>query len=431
MIGSFHTSWLALARTYGLAMIGRMDEHLYERAGLKEKLTLDRPLSMIGIWNLEKVMAGRVLVNISKLASTINDPSQPWQQPALKQYDDMSVATALQKLYNVDRNGQLWKQLVFQLVNDEVSPLEEMNFLGLLCKVKGAQSVAFRSDGPYANLMRYWNELEVFRCADGCQSLAAKMADEIRTRYGATILLNTAVTDIALSKAGVKLGFKKVVLPDRTLAASPAQVFQGDYAILAIPPSVWAGVRVTADGEKAQPGDYVGSQGMGPAVKYFSDVKERFWIKDGAAPFGGSLTLGMVWEGTDNQMRTGDQGTVFSVFAGPILSGPRGARVPTPAEFDQGLKQLYPGYAASLRKTLFANWPNEPFIKAGYAAPKIGQIFRIGDKLTKPFRGRLFFAGEHTQMDFFGYMEGALRSGERAARNVIQQTCSWQGTKVA
>ena len=40
---------------------------------------------------------------------------------------------------------------------------------------------------------------------------------------------------------------------------------------------------------------------------------------------------------------------------------------------------------------------------------------QVGEKLNKPFHDRLFFAGEHTQMDFFGYMEGALRSGERAA----------------
>lgn len=42
---------------------------------------------------------------------------------------------------------------------------------------------------------------------------------------------------------------------------------------------------------------------MAPAVKFFSDVKERFWIKKGAAPYGGSLMLGQVWEGTDNQTR--------------------------------------------------------------------------------------------------------------------------------
>jgi uncharacterized protein with NAD-binding domain and iron-sulfur cluster len=35
----------------------------------------------------------------------------------------------------------------------------------------------------------------------------------------------------------------------------------------------------------------------------------------------------------------------------------------------------------------------------------------------------IFFAGEHTQMDHFGYMEGALRSGERAARQLMQHAC--------
>ena len=46
LIGSFHTKWLALAREYGLAMISRMEEGLYLRAGLNMKITLDKPLSM-------------------------------------------------------------------------------------------------------------------------------------------------------------------------------------------------------------------------------------------------------------------------------------------------------------------------------------------------------------------------------------------------
>ena len=72
---------------------------------------------------------------------------------------------------------------------------------------------------------------------------------------------------------------------------------------------------------------------MAPAVKFFSDVKERFWIKNRAAPYGGSLKLGQVWEGTDNQTRVEvqkcdpkrreKQGIVLSVFAGPLLPGPR------------------------------------------------------------------------------------------------------------
>lgn len=77
-------------------------------------------------------------------------------------------------------------------------------------------------------------------------------------------------------------------------------------------------------------------------------------------------------------------------------------------------------------RALFANWPKQPFIKTGYASPRLGEIFTIGRRLSEPFQGRLFFAGEHTQMDHFGYMEGALRSGERAAELLMYRACNLQ-----
>src|SRR5207247_6376350 len=155
---------------------------------------------------------------------------------------------------------------------------------------------------------------------------------------------------------------------------------------------------------------------------FFSEVKTRFWIlqKPPAAPYGGALTLGQVWEGTDNQTQVDNQNIVLSVFAGPIFS-PR--RVPTEKEITDGLTRLYPDYPRNKPNTHYSNWPIVPFIKTGYASPRIREIFSIGKALNEPYRDRLFFAGEHTRMDFFGYMEGALRSGEDAASLVMMQAC--------
>jgi monoamine oxidase len=425
LIGSFHTMWLRLAREYGLSMISRMDEALYKRALLDEALILDKPSPIIDL-RTKKQLKDRlreVLRCIAVLAKGISNESTPWDDKTLRPYDNMSVATALATFCGVTSDDQpLWNQLVFRLVNDEVAPLEKMNFLGLLCKVKAAQIVDFDSDGPDSKLMRYWDELEIFRCADGCQKLATKIAGEIgQAKPAASILLNTPVIKIELSAKGVKL-MATTALPEGETYPIPLK-FSADYVILAIPPSVWNGVQVTANGKKADPGDTIRPQGMGPAVKHFSDVKERFWVKDGLAPLGGSLTLGQVWEGTDNQTRVGDQGIVLSVFAGPILPGPKDSRPPSRTEIEKGLQQLYPSYARNLKKTLFTDWPNEPYIKTGYAAPKIGQIFTVHSQLNDPFKDRLFFAGEHTHMGFFGYMEGALLSGDRTAKNVINQMC--------
>jgi monoamine oxidase len=445
LIGSFHTAWLALARKYGLAVVSRMDKDLYERAGLDIKLTLDKKLPVDEIRKLDEQMEKRVLEPIARLAGQIRDPSQPWLEPWLDKYDKMSVADALVQLYGIKRDERLWKAIEFKLVNDEVAPLDRMNFLGLLCKVKAGQDVRFSSDDIgdlkellKRRLMRYWNELEIFRCADGCQTLATRMADEIKAEYGAKLHRGMAVTHINLSTQGVKLGFKQVVDERKEkLADGLPQFITRDYVILAIPPSVWAGITITETaGGKTRTVNLdqeVGAMGMDPAVKCFSDAKKRFWIeeKPPAAPYGGSSRLGQVWEGTDNQTRVGNQGIVLSVFAGPIIPIPLALgkiahRAPTKDECKKELRDLYRGYTdenLNKKEPLYRDWPTEPFIKTGYYSPRTTEIFKVGPKLRDPFLDRLFFAGEHTQLDFFGYMEGALRSGERAAHTLILQAC--------
>src|ERR1051325_5478057 len=437
LIGSFHTTWLTLANYYGLSVVSRMDDDLYERAGLEMKLTLDKALSMGEIMWLNKEMERRALKRIAELAQEIRFPNKPWdQEQALTKYD-ISVAEGLAQYCQINKaqEPRLWMMIEHLLVNNEVSPLEDMSFLGLLCKVRAAQDVRFTNDallrekrfmnGDDARLMRYWNELETFRCGDGCQALAKAMAKEIVSSYKATLHLKRAVTHIAISGQGVILSSKRVVKRDGTLSDQPAMSLPYEYVVLAIPPTVWKGVEITDGGKKVDLATEVGMIGMCPAVKNFSDVKQRFWVKEKrAAPSGGSPTIGQVWEGTDNQTRVAGQGVVLSVFAGPLVRDvPTGWRVPRADEIEKGLAQLYRGYTGNRNKSLYSNWTKVPFIKSGYASPRPGEIFKIGRKFIPPFHKRLFFAGEHTQMDFFGYMEGALLSGLRAAEALMGQSC--------
>jgi hypothetical protein len=70
----------------------------------------------------------------------------------------------------------------------------------------------------------YQNELEIFRCADGCQTLATKMAEAIQTKqYGpepAKVRRLVAATHIKLSKAGVTLGSRRPVLTESSQTTS-------------------------------------------------------------------------------------------------------------------------------------------------------------------------------------------------------------------
>jgi monoamine oxidase len=184
-----------------------------------------------------------------------------------------------------------------------------------------------------------------------------------------------------------------------------------DHVVLAVPPTVWGDIEITP----SHPKDVIGMPGSGAAVKFFSNVRDRFWIRNGFAPLGGSLEIGQVWEGTDNQTRVAGQDIVLSVFTG--------SRTPTAEDYKKGLDRLYPGYRGQLRKSMLVDWSRQPFIRIGISSPWVGQVFTIGKELNEPFNGRLFFAGEHTQLDHFGYMEGAIRSGERAARMLLDKVC--------
>ena len=62
-------------------------------------------------------------------------------------------------------------------------------------------------------------------------------------------------------------------------------------------------------------------------------------------------------------------------------------------------------------------WPNEEFTRGSYMALAPGQVTAYWETLLQPV-GRLFFAGEHAT-PLQGFMEGAVESGQRAARTIL------------
>jgi monoamine oxidase len=66
------------------------------------------------------------------------------------------------------------------------------------------------------------------------------------------------------------------------------------------------------------------------------------------------------------------------------------------------------------------DWVHEPWSRGCYAAllgP--GDWLATGPRLRTPWH-RVHFAGTETSTEFFGLMEGAIRSGHRAAADVLR-----------
>lgn len=68
----------------------------------------------------------------------------------------------------------------------------------------------------------------------------------------------------------------------------------------------------------------------------------------------------------------------------------------------------------------FHDYTADPFFRGAYSYTKVGGI-GASHELTRPLGDRLFFAGEATDADYEGTVAGALGSGQRAARQVLER----------
>jgi monoamine oxidase len=64
-------------------------------------------------------------------------------------------------------------------------------------------------------------------------------------------------------------------------------------------------------------------------------------------------------------------------------------------------------------------WLGNPNSRGSYSCYRKGQYTLFGGIEGVP-EGRCHFAGEHTSVDSQGYLNGAIESGERAAREILR-----------
>lgn len=83
------------------------------------------------------------------------------------------------------------------------------------------------------------------------------------------------------------------------------------------------------------------------------------------------------------------------------------------------VEQVCPGSAHYVVAAQTIAWGKEPFSLGSYAAFGPGEVLAFWDLLRRPVNG-LYLAGEHVA-SHQGYMEGAVESGQRVAREIIKQ----------
>jgi monoamine oxidase len=162
---------------------------------------------------------------------------------------------------------------------------------------------------------------------------------------------------------------------------------------------------------------------LGTNAKLALQFNSRPWVSDG---FGGVCYTGPQdiqesWDATVAQ--PGPQGILLrypggdaggaNAFPGASDHGPAPAQYAQ--DFLAAIEAPFPGCLAAYNGKAFLDWwEQDPLVGGAYGCYRVGNYTEFAG-IEKEREGNVHFCGEATDLEFQGYMEGAVRSAERLA----------------
>ena len=146
-------------------------------------------------------------------------------------------------------------------------------------------------------------------------------------------------------------------------------------------------------------------------------ARTRFWR---SADLSGSARTDRateVWDSTFDQV-TSRRGILGASFGGGIGRTVLNMTPQDSLTFGIGLvADAFPAIRSEFEKGFVQRWALDPWSLGAFPVFKPGEMSTLMPAIARPENG-IHFAGEHTS-SWTGWMEGALQSGERAAREVL------------
>lgn len=336
-------------------------------------------LGLIGLLDI-----GRIQWQFERIARGVSI-TDPWNSPKAAKLDSISLGAWLRSIQATAGSRDLMAimaRVTWGAEPDEVSMLHAVRYV--------------KTSGGLDRMLDVVGGAQQDHFATGTHEMSMRMAAELgdRVRLGAAV--------------------KRIEWSDNAIAATTsAGVVEGRRAILAIPPAH----RLDIDIAPALPIEYqqlAQRWPQGALTKSYAAYRTPFWRAKGLS--GQALS---------------DQGPVFITFdvspeSGPgILLGftdPRGFdALPEAQRREQVLgcfAALFGEEAGTPIDYLDQRWGAETFAPGGpTAAVPPGSWTEFGRLLRTPV-GPLHWAGTETADEWTGFMDGAVRSGQRAADEV-------------
>ena len=263
---------------------------------------------------------------------------------------------------------------------------------------------------------------ETSRIEGGNERLPKTIAQSL----GDSVLLGWRMESIAQSAAGAyQLTFD---------TPEGARSLTADVVVLALPFAILRNLAFAKAGFDDRKRAAIRNLGRGVNGKLQMQFRSRVWTQPGPYPApanGASYSdtgYQQSWDASRSQ--PGAAGLLNAYSAASVtaamsatrpFSNAGGPGVDADVQRALGqLEQVFPGISAQWNGKATQSLPHRsPNFGLAYSYWKPGQYHTIAG-YERARQGGVFFAGEHTSIDFQGFMEGAAAEGERAAHQIVR-----------
>ena len=340
--------------------------------------------------------AEQAIVQLDDMANQV-PRDQPWTAPNAAEWDGQTVETWKRNNLQTD-NGRFLLDVGIEAVF--AAEPRDLSLLFLLFYIAGAGNES--TPGTFERLINTADGAQDSRFVGGSQLVSIRMAK----RLGKRVVLGAPARRIEQSRSGVR------VFSDKGLVA------RGKRVIVAMAPALAGRIdyRPALPALRDQLTQRVPN---GSVIKCEAVYDKPFWRDDG-------LTGQAVSDASpvritfDNTPPDGSPGVLLGFIEATAAreytrkpASERRAAVLNNFATYFGDKALHPTAYYEM------NWSTDPWTRGcytGYMPP--GVLLDYGRALREPV-GRIHWAGTETATIWAGYMDGAVRSGQRAAKEAL------------
>jgi monoamine oxidase len=345
-----------------------------------------------------------IVLDLATVVSRLDEMSKevpvdaPWEAASAGDWDGQT----LEQWINANSASPRFKRLVpaatrpiFGAEPSELSLLFTLFYI--------AASGDERNVGTFERNFNTRDGAQMFRFVGGSELIC----DRLARRLGPRVKLRTPVNRIVVGKGGVRVESSRYVITAKRV-------------IVAVPPVLAGRIRYSP-ALPASRRALTSTMPQGALLKVTAVYDRPFWRELGLNGTAVSLN-GPVNATFDDSPPDGSPGVLFGFVGGDEARRFRAqSKADRRAAVLKNFADFFGEPALRPRAYFETDWPGAKWSRGGpVGIARPGLLLAHGPAIREPV-GRIHWAGTETSNYWNGYMDGAVRSGKRAAREVLDQ----------